>query len=196
MSSEQVLMAVVGAIALVSFLLALVATRIAAGARRESESAQAATRVAEARLADLEAAHVRRTPAAEAPAPVQPHTAQPDMAQSPSPAPEPSFVITHLGEPEEETATAVAGRIDGRLFADIVARESVIKAAGLAHGLRRALSPEQRNRIRFEMKQEVKRSRKQRKADQRQAIREWEARQRAALADEPADCPGGEDSAA
>ena len=50
-----------------------------------------------------------------------------------------------------------------------------------AAGLRRALAPEVRNRIRFEMKREVKRSRKQRKADMKQARREWEARQRAAI---------------
>ena len=57
----------------------------------------------------------------------------------------------------------------GSSFADIVARESAIKAVGLAHGLRRALSPEARNRIRFEMQREVKRARKQRRADQRAA---------------------------
>lgn len=177
MSSEQVLTALVGAIALVSLLLALVAARIAAGARRESDAARAAARAAEARLADLEAVQVRRTPQTEAPAPVQPDAAHPAQTA----APEPSFVITRLGEAEGEAAAPVAGRIDGRLFADIVVRESVVKAAGLTHGLRRALSPEQRNRIRFEMRQEVKRSRKQRKTDTKQARREWEARQRAAI---------------
>ncbi len=60
-------------------------------------------------------------------------------------------------------------------------RETVVKAASLAHGVRRALDPETRNRIRFEMKREVKRARKQRRADTRQARREWEARQRAGL---------------
>ena len=66
------------------------------------------------------------------------------------------------------------------LFADLVLRETVVKAASLAHGVRRALAPETRNRIRFEMRREVKRSRKQRRADTREARREWEARQRAA----------------
>ena len=55
----------------------------------------------------------------------------------------------------------------------------VVKAASLAHGVRRALDPETRNRIRFEMRREVKRARKQRRADTREARREWEARQRA-----------------
>ncbi len=89
---------------------------------------------------------------------------------------EQEFVITELGRPEPEP---VAERIQGRLFADIVLRETVVKAASLTHGLRRALSPESRNRIRFEMKREVKRSRKQRRADTKIAVREWEARQRA-----------------
>ena len=51
--------------------------------------------------------------------------------------------------------TVVEGRIDGRLFVDIVAREGLVKAAGVAHGLRRALAPASRNRIRFEMGREV-----------------------------------------
>jgi hypothetical protein len=62
-----------------------------------------------------------------------------------------------------------------------VLRETVVQAASLAHGLRRALAPEMRNRIRFEMRREVKRSRKQRRADLKAARREWEARQRADL---------------
>ncbi len=67
------------------------------------------------------------------------------------------------------------------LFADIVLRETVVQAAALAAGLRRALTPESRNRIRFEMRREVKRARKQRRADLRAARRDWEARQRAGV---------------
>ena len=63
-------------------------------------------------------------------------------------------------------------------------RETVVQAASLFHGVRRALSPENRNRIRFEMRREVKRSRKQRRADLREARRDWEARQRAAMVDD------------
>jgi hypothetical protein len=66
----------------------------------------------------------------------------------------------------------------------MVLRESVVKAASLAHGVRRGLAPESRNRIRFEMKQEVRRSRKQRRADVKAARRDLHARQRAALAEE------------
>ena len=101
----------------------------------------------------------------------------------------PEYVITHLGE---EPAPVV----EPKLFADIVLRETVVQAAGLFHGLRRALAPENRNRIRFEIKREVKRSRRQRRADLREARREWEARQRAdvRLGDVPED--SAEDTAA
>ena len=93
-------------------------------------------------------------------------------------APDPAeYVITAIGsEPDPEL---VPERIDGRLFADIVLREAVVRAASLAHGVRRALAPETRNRIRFEMRREVKRSRRQRRADLKAARRDWEARQRA-----------------
>ena len=63
-------------------------------------------------------------------------------------------------------------------------RETVVKAASLAHGVRRGLAPATRNRIRFEMKQEVRRSRRQRRADLKQAQRDLHARQRAMLAEE------------
>ena len=53
------------------------------------------------------------------------------------------------------------------------------QAASFAAGLRRALDPAHLNRIRFEMRRELKRARKQRRADARQARREYEARQRA-----------------
>ncbi|WP_110205644.1 hypothetical protein [Nocardioides daejeonensis] len=91
------------------------------------------------------------------------------------------YVITGLGTEVDETAARpVAERIDGRLFVDIVARESVVKAAAFGHGLRQALSPESRNRIRFEMKREMKRLRKERRTIVRSLKREAAIRQRAA----------------
>ena len=104
--------------------------------------------------------------------------------ERPTPAPEASFVITDLGRQQADGETEIeqpAPAIGSALFADLVLRESVVKAAALAHGVRRALDPETRNRIRFEMKREVKRARKQRRSDTREARREWEARQRAGL---------------
>ncbi|HSX67773.1 hypothetical protein [Nocardioides sp.] len=94
------------------------------------------------------------------------------------------FVITRVGEePDNDDiapGTAAPQRIDGRLFLDLVARESVVKAAALGHGVRRALAPEVRNRIRFEMKREVKRSRRARKDEYRRVRDEIRARERAA----------------
>ena len=87
----------------------------------------------------------------------------------------PEFVITRLGEEPAQPAPA----LEARLFADIVLRESVVKAASWAHGVRQGLSPANRNRIWFEMRREVKRARKERKAEEREAIREWRARRRA-----------------
>ena len=88
---------------------------------------------------------------------------------------EAEFVITHLGDEAPVEPTRPAPQVGGALFADLVLRETVVKAASLAHGVRRALDAETRNRIRFEMKREVKRARKQRRADARRARREWEA---------------------
>lgn len=89
------------------------------------------------------------------------------------------FVITRVGESGAEPAEPlVPERIDGRLFADIVLRESLVKAASLGHGVRRALAAETRNRIRFEMRREVKRSRKQRRAELKELRRNLQARQR------------------
>jgi hypothetical protein len=111
-----------------------------------------------------------------------------EMAARPAPRAEPSeppaapveLVITDLGRP----ATPEPVRPDVPAFADIVLKETVVKAASLAHGVRRGLAPATRNRIRFEMRQEVRRSRRQRRADLKAARRDLHARQRAALAEE------------
>ena len=107
-----------------------------------------------------------------------------EVAQRPrSTSGDEEFVITRLGvEPESEPVPTV----EPRLFADLVLRESVVKAAALAYGVRRGLAPANRNRIWFEMRREVKRARKERKAEEREAIREWRARQRAAVQEESA----------
>ena len=89
------------------------------------------------------------------------------------------FVITEVGTADGSPAeTGPPARLEGRLFADIVLRESVVKAASLGHGVRRALAPETRNRIRFEMKREVKRSRRQRRAELKEIRRSQQDRQR------------------
>ena len=100
--------------------------------------------------------------------------------------PAPEYVITHVGEPEPEPEPV--STVPGPVFADLLLKETVVQTASLFQGVRRALSPETRNRIRFQMRQEVKRSRKQRRTELREVRREWAARQRAAMApDKPID---------
>lgn len=76
------------------------------------------------------------------------------------------FIITDMGSeeppPVEVTNSVVLSATIG---------EPLVKAAAFAHGLRRALTPENRNRIRFEMKRELRRSRKARRSAQREAGR-------------------------
>ncbi len=107
---------------------------------------------------------------------------------TPEPRTDPEYVITRLGEvgtdhlPDPADPADTPATVPAPLFADLVLRETVVQAASLAAGLRRALAPEVRHRIRFEMRREVKRARKQRRADQRLAVREWQARQRGSAA--------------
>ncbi|HYO39559.1 MAG TPA: hypothetical protein VER39_07875 [Nocardioidaceae bacterium] len=67
--------------------------------------------------------------------------------------------------------SAVGAPLSGRAFATVALTDSVVKAASLGYGVRRALSPQNRNRIRFEMGREVKRSRRQRRRDLKEARR-------------------------
>ena len=94
-------------------------------------------------------------------------------------------MITRIGSDRADDLEPVDPP-DARLFADIVLRETVVKAASFAHGVRRGLSPEIRNKMWFEMRREVKRARKQRRADLKAAQRDWKARQRAALDEDDA----------
>lgn len=80
------------------------------------------------------------------------------------------FVITDVGEHEPDRLPAP--RVEGRLFADLVLRETVVKAAGLLHGVRRASSPENRFRMRYAYAREVKQARKRRRAQLRRLRRE------------------------
>jgi len=97
------------------------------------------------------------------------------------------YVITRLGDEPVPTEVEPAPVVPAGVFADIVLRESVVQTASILHGLRRALSPEVRNRARFAARQEVKRSRKSRRAEQRVAMREWQARQRTEQTDTSTD---------
>ncbi len=159
MTSEQVWLAAAGAVALAALVLALLGVRRAR--RAESLAAALVERVA-----------LLESPATDAPRPV---SADDDTS---------TYVITgldpHATDRDVPGQVPVAVPIDGRLFADIVARETVVKAASWTAGLRRALAPESRNRIRFHVRQETKRAGRERRAETRQALREFRARERAA----------------
>jgi hypothetical protein len=152
-----VVVAVAAGLLLATALLAAVVVR---GRRRVAERLDAAHAEAEALRLQIE--EIQR------------------QLNAPAVRTEQEFVITGLGDRALEPRSDVAvDTVPAPVFADIVLRETVLQAAALAAGLRRALSPEVRNRIRFEMRREVKRARRQRKADLRAARRAWEARQRA-----------------
>lgn len=163
MTSEQVWLAA-ALVAVVASVALLVAVRARArAARAEATAAALAERVA-----------LLESPLAVAP---PPGVDDADVG---------TYVITGVAthaasEPVPVDPAAVATPIDGRLFVDVVARETVVKAASWTHGVRRALSAENRNRIRFQVRQETRRARRERRAETKQALREFRARQRGDL---------------
>jgi hypothetical protein len=88
------------------------------------------------------------------------------------------FVITSLGDgppaPADGSGSAPA-RLSGPGFASLAARESLIRVVSLGHGVRRALSAESRNRIRFEVGREIRAARKRRRRELKEARRHLRA---------------------
>lgn len=78
------------------------------------------------------------------------------------------FVITDVGTPSASREPNVADRV----VLSATLGEPLVKVAAFGHGVRRALAPETRNRIFFEMRREVRRSRKERRREMKQAWRE------------------------
>lgn len=160
MSEDLYLPTALAAVALV-LVVALVVSLVALRrARTQAAQAVAASRQESAELRERVERLARQVE----------HGAQPRRTDE--------FVITDIGQRRAEDEQPPAARIDGRLFADIVLRETAVKAASLGAGVRRALAPETRNRIRFEMRREVKRARKQRRAELKDLRREHAARRR------------------
>jgi hypothetical protein len=104
------------------------------------------------------------------------------------------FVITSLPDgtlrgtpavPDDEPVPTATPLSAGQ-FASVALGESVVRVLSLGYGVRRALSAENRNRIRFEMRREVKRSRRQRRRDLKEAKRHLRADQRADLTEDAA----------
>ncbi len=170
-----------GALALLAVLALVVALVVALGrARAAVERERAAARAASRTVDDLQAevADIRRRLATPTPGE---RTAPDGLTRADGS----EYVITHLGDEEApRQATGEAPRVEPALFADLVLRESVVRAASLAHGVRAALAPETRNRIRFEVRREVRRARKRRRAETRLARRALALREREALPDD------------
>ena len=160
MTRDQAVWLAVGGLAVLCLVMLWTTVRARRAWARERAGAQADVADLRARLEELERER-----------------------QTPTVATEAEFVITGLGS-EAEPVPTPAAPVDGAAFADTVLRETVVKAASLAHGVRRGLAPATRNRIRFEMKQEVRRARRKRRADLKQAQRDLHARQRAMLTEE------------
>jgi hypothetical protein len=158
-TGDQTVLLAVGGLTLVCLALLVALLRVHAGSRRTTAELAALRQ----RLDDLEGRRRETSAAVSVSAPAE-------------------FVITDLGQ---ERPPVEPERLAGPAFADVVLKETVVKAASLAHGVRRGLAPATRNRIRFEMRQEVRRARKQRRADLKAAQRDLHARQRAAFRVDP-----------
>jgi len=98
-------------------------------------------------------------------------------------APEPvdqAYLITDVGDPRRPlVAEEDQIPVPDRLVLSATMGEPLVKVAAFGHGLRRALSPESRNRIWFEMRREVRAARKRRKQLLRQYQRDVRAAERA-----------------
>lgn len=106
----------------------------------------------------------------------RPAPAGTDRPQEPPTSAGGGFLITGLPDDTAGAPRVPPPTVPGPVFADTVLRETAIRTASLAHGVRRALAPQVRNRIGFEMRREVRRSRKQRRAEHRATRRGRAAR--------------------
>jgi hypothetical protein len=108
-------------------------------------------------------------------------TAHPGVPQQRTPserqAPEQAdFVITHVGEVDVERPEPLP--VPDRLVLSATVGEPLVKVAAFSHGVRRALSAESRNRIWFEMRREVRSSRRRRRQLRKRLERDYRARLR------------------
>ena len=83
-----------------------------------------------------------------------------------------AYLITDAGIERAEP------NVPDRVVLSTAFGEPLVKVVALGHGVARALSPESRNRIWFEMRREVRRARKQRRRDMKQAYRQMRDEER------------------
>lgn len=94
------------------------------------------------------------------------------------PAESATYLITDAGRRTTELEATDQVPVPDRLVLSATVGVPLVKAAAFGHGVRRALSPESRNRIWFQMKREVRAARKRRKALVRQYQRDLRADER------------------
>lgn len=111
------------------------------------------------------------------------------VGRAPAPAAGPAFVITDAGR---EVLPEAVPMVADRLVLSAAVGEPLVKAVAFGHGVRRALSAESRHRIRFAMRQETRRARKQRRREMREV---WLAHKRAGRAGAAPDAGSSERSA-
>ncbi len=111
----------------------------------------------QARIEEL----ARRVEELQAPAPVG--------DRRPATVDDTEYLITDVGHPAPVGPPADVDRVTAQQFVSIAVGESLVRIVSLGYGVRRALSAENRNRIRVEMRREIRRSRKQRRRDLKQA---------------------------
>jgi hypothetical protein len=88
-------------------------------------------------------------------------------------AAEAAYVITDAGETRPEPT------VPDRVVLSATVGEPLVKAVSFGHGVRRALSAESRNRIWFEMRREVRASRRRRRREMKEFVRRARAADRA-----------------
>ena len=88
-----------------------------------------------------------------------------------------AYVITDAGNPVGHGGTGSA--VPDRLVLSATVGEPLVKVVAFGHGVRRALAPQARNRIWFEMRREVRAARRRRRRESRDLVREARAAQRA-----------------
>lgn len=169
--SSAVLAALGGAAATVVVLLCTGLVLVAVSRARTVRTTRAHESELAAARADVEAlrARLEELEAARAATPATPPT---------------EYVITTASTAGDRSPEPVD--VPLRSVVQVSFAEPLLKTVALVYGVRRALSPESRNRIAFEMRREVKRARKERRRAMRQARRAAQAADRAALAEDAA----------
>jgi hypothetical protein len=173
MESATLMPLVVAAAVVVTVVVAAVVTVVVvlAGRRRLERELRGSR-------AELDAVRERVEQLSEQVAPPGRHDT-PDQPRQPDQRLRPvarEFVITSLSEgddglAERDDEALATQQLTAGQFASVAIGESLVRVLSLGYGVGRALSPENRNRIRFAMRQEVRRARRQRRHDLKEARR-------------------------